>query len=184
MTKRAMIDLETLGTKPGCVILEIGIVCNFTDPFKGRFADWRMYLNLDLASQKTRTIDPLTLDWWRSRENAFERVLDVPKHEQLDPITACKQAALVLSRVDEVWANSPSFDCVILREFFEFAGVEVPWKYYQERDFRTAKALHPDVIYPSVTNAHNALDDAAAQAVHLDKLGLWRPSNDEKAGAE
>ena len=36
MKKRAMIDLETLGTKPGCVILEIGIVVSGGLPATGK----------------------------------------------------------------------------------------------------------------------------------------------------
>lgn len=80
----------------------------------------------------------------------------------------------MLRGVDEVWGNSPSFDCAILVEFVgRYAGA-VPWKFTQERDFRTARALNPAAPYERPADAHSALADALAQAAHLDKLGIWR----------
>lgn len=175
MIKRAMIDLETLGTKPGCVILEIGIVCNFPSPDSSIDSDWGLDIPVRITGQKVMIIDPDTIAWWMKHPDAWARICA----NQIDtdhPDVASDVIFHVLSMCDEIWANSPSFDCAILSHFISHytPGVGIPWKHSQERDFRTARALHPEAPYTPPENAHGALADAIAQAAHLDKLGIWR----------
>jgi len=67
---------------------------------------------------------------------------------------------------DEVWANSPSFDCAMLAAGYDAVGSEEPWEFWEERDVRTVKNLPgaPDVEMEDGENEHDALDDARQQA--------------------
>lgn len=178
MKKRAMIDLETLGTKPGCVILEIGIVVNWNAraEFPGVPPCFHSHLwLLRPEDQRDRHVDPDTVVWWTRHPRAMLRMIarhrDILRHEMHD---ACDQIFMLLRQADEIWANSPSFDCAILKEFIGCMPDGEPWKFTKERDFRTAAALRPDCPYKPPRDAHGALADALEQARHLDRLGIWR----------
>lgn len=176
MIRRAMIDIETLGAKPGCVVLEIGVVCNVSNPYdaNGNGADWSASCHVDISQQPDAIIDPATLRWWMRHPVAFDRLTKAQLAGQtVSPAAAIDTLEAMLRGVDEVWANSPSFDCAILAEFVSRYAGAVPWRYVQERDFRTARALRPDVPYERPADAHSALADATAQAEHLKKLNLW-----------
>jgi len=70
----------------------------------------------------------------------------------------------------EVWANSPSFDLAMLADAFDYIELKAPWKYYEERDLRTAKRLI-ECKFPNVAwqkNDHNALQDAKNQLWDLE----------------
>lgn len=176
MIKRAMIDLETLGTKPGCVVLQIGIVCNFPSGLSDETSDVEvsMPVRLDIE-QCLRAVDPNTVAWWMRHPDAWARQCFLQR-DSFKPEYAAKNAFFLLSVCEEVWANSPSFDCAILLDFiFHFAPYEkIPWHYGRERDFRTVRALHSELVYCPPADAHDALADARAQAAYLDQLGIWR----------
>jgi len=167
MTKRVMIDIETLGTQPGCPILEIGIVSNFLEEH------YEIILPYD--RQLCARVELETLAWWVRHPAALDAVVarqTCPSH------TLINAAALVvaaLDKADEVWANSPSFDCLILRDFCasHYPSAKL-WHHTVERDFRTVRALYPGVDYMPSAFAYGALADAIAQAAHLEKLNLWR----------
>ena len=42
-----------------------------------------------------------------------------------------------------------------------------PWKFWNDRCYRTIKSMHPEVPMPRTGTHHNALDDAKTQALHL-----------------
>ena len=48
----------------------------------------------------------------------------------------------------------------------KYSGLKNPIKYRNQRDYRTLKALYPDVIAEFTGTKHNALDDAIHQAKH------------------
>lgn len=75
---------------------------------------------------------------------------------------------------DEIWANSPSFDCDILAAAYDAVGRTAPWDYWEERCFRTLKNLPGAVDVEHGGDEHNALDDAVHQAERtLRILGRW-----------
>ena len=72
-----------------------------------------------------------------------------------------------------VYGNSPSFDLVIMRTAYRLTGIECPWHYTNERDFRTVRAMYPAVVYdPSEkgSEAHDPLVDVRFQINHLFKI--------------
>jgi len=157
MTERVMIDIETLGREPGCVIVSIG-ACQFGSDGVGE--EFFVEVSPTSAQAYGLEVDAETLEWWLSQgEAAREQLLG---GEDLD--AALTEFAEWLPSDVEVWANSPSFDCEILTAGFEAVGQSVPWRFYHERDVRTVKNLDiaPDIEQDGIE--HDALDDAIYQA--------------------
>jgi len=67
--------------------------------------------------------------------------------------------------VDEIWAQGPAFDIVILENLYEQLGIPRPWNFWQIRDSRTAFSMMPTDPRKAIrTDAHNALADCYYQA--------------------
>ena len=71
MSTHAMIDLETLGTKPDCVVLTLGAI-KF-NPYKQTEPDKGLYirLNVDEQTKMGRSVDDGTLEWWGKQDKAI-----------------------------------------------------------------------------------------------------------------
>lgn len=159
-----MVDTETLGRKPGCVILSIGAV--IFDPFDAKKEQYTFERRIDIASQLLIgfTIEPETLEWWQKQsEEAKNSLLGVThqiKHVMGDFQLWCKN-----QQVDRVWAQGANFDPPILEEAFKLCDLQLPWRYSQPRDTRTVyDLLNLDTTkIPRVGVYHNALDDARFQ---------------------
>ena len=159
---KLMIDLETLGTRPNSVILSIGAVAFDEDKIHDEF-----YVNVDLETSLPLgfEIDPSTVYWWLKQDKTAGELLDKNKFSIRWSIN---QLSEFIDKHDpnEIWANSPSFDLVMLKNAYGKVGRHVDWNFWVERDFRTFMAMaRPDRIYPKV--AHNALEEAKAQAETL-----------------
>ena len=158
MTKtRVMIDIETLGTDPGAVILSIG-ACEFA-PGIGVVDGRTFYREIDVKSCKDAGlhVDPDTRRWWEN-QNA----------ERPDGDTSLWSALAELKEhidgANEYWANSPAFDLKLLEAAYDAVDISYPWKYYEARDVRT---IRNTPAYQSLRHRgrkHHALDDAFHQA--------------------
>lgn len=79
-----------------------------------------------------------------------------------------------------IWANDPHFDVSILDAVFRAAGLPVPWHYRSPRSMKTITeaAGMTSADYSNYGDAHNALDDAIAQAMTVceafKRLGLQK----------
>jgi len=159
-----MVDIESLGTDPGSAILSIGAVTFDAD---GVDDDGGFYAEVNLQSNEAAglTFDADTIVWWLRQSDEAKTVLT--GGDDLEDVLIDFAEWVGKVNVDEVWANSPSFDCRLLGAAFDAVGVDAPWAYYHERDFRTLKNL-PDVgdTFPVNDDAveHDAFDDAVVQA--------------------
>lgn len=162
-----MVDLETLGTKPGCAILSIGAVAFSQDGLGTEF-----YASI---SNPTGNIEAGTVLWWLNQSEDARYAARSGKEEHGFAIyrfhTWFKEQG-----GKHFWCHGATFDEPILRAA---AGMEVdpPWKFWDVRCTRTLYALSG--ISPSrAVGYHNALDDAKGQAVaavaSLNKLGWPR----------
>ena len=168
-----MIDLETLGTLPGSVILSIGAV--LFDPTKpveeclGR----EFYCVVGRANSELRglTVDQSTLDWWKKQSPEARQVLaDAEDPEKYDLLAdSLEMLSQFLTPNMKVWSNGANFDQPLLDVAYSKIGQPIPWKYYNSRCHRTLLGLHPAAksLAPKNTCAHNALEDAKTQAKHL-----------------
>lgn len=166
-TRHLMVDIETLGTEPGCAILSVGSV-QFT------LADglgYQFHERVDPVSceEAGLSLDADTVQWWATQENVSDVLAG---GDDLEPVLT--EFARGAEECDVVWANSPSFDLAILQAAGEAVGVEMPWAFYEERDFRTLKNLPDAVEVEHEGTEHDALDDAIYQARYaLENLRRW-----------
>lgn len=164
--RRLMVDIETLGTEPGCAILSLGAVEFDTDGLGLQFHE---NINLTSCEAAGLRIDADTVEWWATQDNVQDVLAG---GGDLEDVLA--EFVRVAAEVDEVWANSPSFDLAILKTAGQAVGVEMPWEFYQERDFRTLKNLPGAVELEREGVRHDALDDAVHQARRASEtLARW-----------
>jgi len=177
MTDRVMVDIETLGLEPGSAILSIGAV-RFGP---GRLGDtYAASISLESCQDVGLGSNAETLAWWLDQDA-----------EARDVLTGGDDIATVLTEfvewyadADEVWANSPSFDCDHLEVAFGRIGMDAPWAYHEERDYRTVASLPgaPELEHDGVE--HDALDDAKHQAWEVAATLDWLHDVDAGGGED
>lgn len=159
-----MLDLETLGTKPGSVILSIG-ACTFGTPARRTF---HAYLDLDSQVRRGMTIDPDTLMWWLKQSEQARAAQDTPRDQPGNVLPAFADwCTSVSGGAFTIWGHGSNFDLPLIEELYRRYAVKWPWKYNAVRDTRTVFALvgkkMGDFGTPNVL-AHDALQDAVYQA--------------------
>lgn len=159
-----MINLETLGTTPGSVVLSIGAVV--FDPFTGKFGgSFRM--NIDRISSEAAglTVDPATVAWWAKQDQAAKDALLV-NPRPVDEVLSVFSNWWEQTGASYFWAHAPNFDETLLTAVYRAVGRKPPWKFWDVRCTRTAYSLAGDIgPNRAVGQHHNALDDAKAQAL-------------------
>jgi hypothetical protein len=164
-----MIDLETLGTHPDCVILTLGAI-KF-NPFTDEEPHSGIYQRLDIDEQDRlgRTQDESTIEWWgRQKQSVQEEAFTEEGRIGLEQMT--KEINKFLVGVDVLWAQGPAFDIVILEDLYRQLKKPIPWNFWQIRDSRTLFSLLPkDPRKDIIQEAHNALADCYYQAISVQK---------------
>lgn len=157
-TDRVMLDIETLGLDPGAAIISIG-ACRFR-PGDGVVGEtFYVEIDADTCSDAGLHIDDDTFEWWQEQDSDL-----APLHGDTALADALARLKHYIGDADEVWANSPSFDCEMLETAYDVVGMSEPWKYNQERDVRTLRSLPNAVEVEMDGREHHALDDAIHQA--------------------
>jgi hypothetical protein len=164
--KDLMIDIETLGTKPGCVILSISAI--WFDIETGGIGDqFDMHIDVNDAVEKGLTINLETVQWWMGQ--------DVEARIKVLCNDGCTLSDVLLSFVEffnknkgndvQIWGNSPSFDLAIMKSAFEKVKLPIPWKHYQERDVRTLVMFAPHIKKQTEFKGipHYGIDDCKHQ---------------------
>ena len=170
-----MLDLETLGTRPGCVILTLGAV-KF-DPYSLKEPGPGIYFRVDVDEQTAlgREVQEDTLNWWISQANDIrEEALGETERVSLD--TLYRDLNRFLVGANNIWAQGPLFDFAILENLYRQMGWPTPWQYWQIRDSRTLFGVHGDPRIKGKAGLHNALEDCVSQATAVqqvyNKLGI------------
>lgn len=164
-----MIDLETLGTRPDCVILTLGAV-KF-DPYSLDEPKDGLYFRLDVDEQivKGRDVNEDTLAWWGKQAEAV-REEALGENNRISVDNAHKQLNKFLVGVDSIWAQGPVFDIVILENLYRQYGWPAPWQYWQIRDCRTLFGVHGDPRSKNREGHHDALADCIYQAQGVQQI--------------
>ena len=170
-----MLDLETLGTRPGCVILTLGAV-KF-DPYSLKEPGPGIYFRVDVDEQTAlgREVQEDTLNWWISQaDDIREEALGETERVSLD--TLYRDLNRFLVGANNIWAQGPLFDFAILENLYRQMGWPTPWQYWQIRDSRTLFGVHGDPRVKGKAGLHNALEDCVSQATAVqqvyNKLGI------------
>lgn len=169
MTTHVMVDLETMGTGNEAAIVSIGAV-KF-DPM-GSGIDDAFYVGVSLASSVAFGLktDPGTVLWWMDAERDLARKALLAS-DFVDLPTALEGVAMWIGDKSlPVWGNGATFDNVILRNAYIKVGFDCPWSFRDDRCYRTLKNLAPGIDVPNVGTLHQALNDATAQAQHMQQI--------------
>lgn len=67
-----MIDIETLGTAPGSVILSIGAVAFVRDRMPEDWREFSSVISVESSKSCGLTTDQSTIDWWK-RQDSYAR---------------------------------------------------------------------------------------------------------------
>lgn len=169
-----MCDLETLSTRPGGVITSIGATkFDENGPYGEPF-----YMRIDMQScvDAGLLIDVDTVKWWMKQSDEarseFQKessfliyVLEAFSVWCEAPFTPTGYAA---NPNLELWGNGANFDNALLKTAYDKVGMEAPWMFWNDRCYRTLKAMYPHIKMPArVGTHHNALGDAISQVNHL-----------------
>lgn len=162
-----MIDLETMGQGPDAAIVAIGAI-EFDR--ETREIGEKFYLTVDLESavRLGGVMDPSTVMWWMRQSEHARQALD----GKTDIATALARfSGWLRGRADlgqvRIWGNGSDFDNVILSSAYKRLLLPTPWKFWNNRCYRTWKNEHHDVPMVRGGTHHNALDDAVSQAKHV-----------------
>ena len=182
MEKHIVLDLETMDNTPDSAIVSIGAVEVL--PEEGRLgSEFYRVVSLESSMSFGGTVSGDTVMWWMRQSDAARAALStegLPAHKTdihgaLDEFrtwvfSIVQPNAKGVADVD-VWGNGATFDNVILSSAYRRDGLLArPWGYRNDRCYRTLRALYPQIKCPDVGVAHNALDDAKAQGLHLIEL--------------
>ena len=157
-----MLDLETLGNRPGSVLVAIGAV-KFGN---GEILD-EFYMRIDAEScvQLGLEMDVSTVMWWLQQAEGPRMEITKLGVHICEALIEFSQ--WVADPDAEMWGNGAAFDNVMLAAAYHAAFKPAPWKFWNDRCYRTMKNLHPHVAMAREGEHHHALDDARYQARHL-----------------
>ena len=170
--KDVMIDIESLSVAPNATILTIGAIkFNRKGSLKSMEEYDSFYIRIDPQSCEDIGChtDPDTVEWWQNQPSeAIYEALENPDRVSIK--SALTKLSEWFGDVEYVWANSPSFDCVILESAYSLCNMEMPWKFWVNRDCRTlfdiANICKSDMPR---NEKHHALYDCYRQIVGVKK---------------
>lgn len=158
-----MIDLETMGQTINAPIVALG-ACRFDIKAETIDTFYRV-ISLESAIESGAVMDAATVLWWLKQDDDARKVLTEPDctlQVSLKEFTTwCRE-----TDIDGIWGNGAAFDNAILAHTYYRLRLDPPWTYHDDRCYRTVRALS-NIPFLHHGTAHNALDDALAQANHL-----------------
>jgi hypothetical protein len=166
MLRHLMVDIETWGKAPGCMIRSIGAVFfDFDNDIGAQF-----YVNVEDQScaELGLTKDASTVEWWAGQSEEARAGFASPEPVHIIAALDRFYRFAALGGADVmVWAHGLSFDLPILKHVGALARMKEPWRYNNERDTRTIHWLHGPLAEAGMITRegtyHNALDDCLHQ---------------------
>ncbi len=186
LTRHIMIDVETLDLSPTSAVLAIGAVRLHENLDLSIFDDiesntrkvpqyfFMEHLNLyEILANKKLTSSQETLVFWKKHALMYNILAHCSA--QFNPIIESLTKfnnwlnTFGNSNKQYIWANSPSFDLVILKNLYDIYNMKLEIDFRNERDCRTITAMtNTDKIEkPAKMISHNPIHDAVFQAIIL-----------------
>lgn len=159
-----MIDIETLGTRYGDVML-----CAYTCMFNPEKRDVgnvkTFYFDISQSLARGFKIEGDTLMWWLKEDSELlYEILQKGNFNQLE--MEVERLFYEINGCDKVWCKGASFDFPILKAYFDSFRMKCPWEYHQERCLRHAF----DFIEQDYVGKKHSKDDVANQITNLFKF--------------
>lgn len=172
--KHLMLDIETMGTESFSSIISIGAL-EF-DIETGKTGK-EFYVNVDLQScmDLGLIVNASTIMWWLNQSEQARK--DLTERTAVPILQALSDFADFCNKDYQIWGNSARFDCGILQNAYNKAGIPIPWDFRKERCVRTLMSFNPEIKnnYPIKGTAHNALADCYYQVGYCSEI--WRLLN-------
>lgn len=169
---QVMLDIETLGTSVDSAVTAIGAVA--FNPHTLELCQNTFYQPIAIAdAMKYGNVDGNTLDWWFRQSNEATAMYRLPPEKYVTTPTALQEFKdwayqnLCVKDHLTVWGNGAAFDNVIMHALFKKVTGDTAWHFWNDRCYRTIKAMHPTIKASRIGVHHNAMEDALTQAVHL-----------------
>lgn len=167
-----MLDLETLGTSPGCVIASIGAVV-FTE--EAVTQELEININIESCLDVGMRIDAATLIWWfqQSREAIDATFMQETMH--IGPALSELVSFYEENMCERIWSHGATFDIPVVGEALRLCGIRKPLPFRDARDTRTLYELanvKPQNFFGDNATKHRAIDDARAQAKAV--IAAWQ----------
>lgn len=175
MHNQIMVDIETMGTSVGSVIVTIG-ACAFNFDTHSIGETFYTHINVKSSAQHGMKLDPDTVLWWMTQPEEARK--DLVSRDAVALDTAMQRFNDYICKVREnaplnkigVWGNGCSFDNVMLEAAFKAVNMACPWSFWEHRDVRTLvwlgeeRKFNPKKDMPFDGVKHNAMADAIHQA--------------------
>lgn len=169
-----VIDIETLGTKPGCPIMQIAVAMVEEAKIKKVFCT---SVSIEqCASYGLDKIDLSTVSWWiLEHPRVFSAVFSNSAKSDNHPNLCLNELTTFCKRCNKevfFWSKHPAFDFPILEKAYEIINsrmnlsLQVPWKYWEVRDIATLEDKRFLKSKP-YKNLHDAKEDAIREAQTL-----------------
>jgi len=184
-TEHLSFDIETLGIKPGSVIVSLGMTA--FDPKAGvqsievlKNQSSRISLRLEDSLKRGFKIDASTMLWWLKQPDSSRNSTFISEMGYYDCDITCDRISEFVKRMGckYVWGNGANFDVVLIEEMFDKCEKIIPWKFWDIRCLRTMKETLPynkDII-PKNELKHDCLYDAIYQAQVLQAIAFANPT--------
>lgn len=171
MAIHTMVDLETWDNGNDAMIVSIGAVKFDAETITDKF-----HVGIDPvdAERYGAKMGAGTILWWMDPERrvALDQWLALPK---VDLFAALDGFAMWIAETPtgdqgSLWGNGATFDNVILASGYRSVKSDFPVSFRKNECYRTIKNRCKDVEFTRISTHHNAVDDAASQALHLQAI--------------
>lgn len=175
--KNVMLDIETLGTKTNSVILSIG-ACYF-NPSTSEIGDTlSVHIDVNSCIRNGLEMDASTVMWWLGQDKDAQSKITGGQSNSKDIKDALVMTSEFIDSYSQVWGNGSTFDNTIVKNAYDKCSMDVPWKFWNDRDVRSIVELgyqigfNPKLDMPFEGVRHDALDDAIHQAKYVS--AIWQ----------
>ena len=160
-----MLDLETMGNGSNSAIIAIGAVAFDINGVQSKFYQ---QVNLQSSVDAGMEMDASTVLWWLKQSDAARSAFK-DNENALNIVNSLIKFSMFCKSVEVcgMWGNGAAFDNALLSNAYRKLEIDQPWKFWNDRCYRTVKNIYQDVEFVRSGTHHNAVDDAESQALHL-----------------
>jgi exodeoxyribonuclease VIII len=172
MTRKIMVDIETMGDGSDAAIIAIGAVEFGVEGLRMGYYDM---IDLESSMKAGLSVSAGTIIWWMQQSEDARSLFNCETRGNLKQVLSefgewVKDKRGLAEEPIEMWGNGSDFDNVVLHNAYDKCNLDTPWNFRENRCYRTMKNMYPNIEAEKAGSAHCAIDDAKSQALHLIKI--------------